>query len=706
VLKLKLSFCESLGRLSPFNIFNSVIFFLNPVRNIKMSVVSKEFDELAINTIRFLAVDGVQKANSGHPGMPMGCAPIGYVLYAKYMNYNPVNPQWYNRDRFILSAGHGSMLLYSLLHLTGFNVSLEDLKNFRQYGSITPGHPEYHLTPGVETTTGPLGQGFSNAVGMAIAQKYLSAKFNKDDIKIIDHFIYGICSDGDLMEGVSHETASLAGHLKLGNIIFFYDDNDISIDGSTDLAFTENVGKRFEAYNWHVQHIDDGNDIEAIENAIKSAQKDERPSIIVTRTHIGYGSPNRQDTAAVHGSPLGEEEVKLTKKNLGWPEDEKFFIPGEVKDFFEEINRNGEKKEEEWKKLFEKYREKYPGDAKLFVDLKNGNYGDEWKTKLPVFKDEGKKIATRAGSGKVLNAIASSLPSLIGGSADLAPSNNTMLKDFPVFSSQNYGGRNFHFGVREHGMASALNGMAIYGGVIPYGGTFLIFSDYLRPAIRLASLSGVKPIYVFTHDSIGLGEDGPTHQPVEHISSLRAIPKVVVIRPADVNETVYAWQYAIEHKGSPVALILTRQGLPVLDQDKYPSAENLLKGAYILKDVDNPELILMASGSEVSLALKTAEQLEKSGTKVRVASFPSWELFEQQSSEYKESVLPPGIKARVSVEAGVKHGWERYLGDYGEAVSIEKFGSSAPVDVVMEKYGFTPDNIISTARRVLKKLSN
>jgi transketolase len=541
---------------------------------------------------------------------------------------------------------------------------------------------------------------------MAIAQKYLSAKFNKDDIKIIDHFIYGICSDGDLMEGVSHETASLAGHLKLGNIIFFYDDNDISIDGSTDLAFTENVGKRFEAYNWHVQHIDDGNDIEAIENAIKNAQKDERPSIIITRTHIGYGSPNKQDTAAVHGSPLGEEEVKLTKKNLGWPEDEKFLIPEEVKNFFGGISSKGEKKEEEWEKLFERYREKYPEDAKLFVDLKNENYGDEWKTKLPVFKDEGKKIATRAGSGKVLNAIASSLPTLIGGSADLAPSNNTMLKDFPVFSSQNYGGRNFHFGVREHGMASTLNGMAIYGGVIPYGGTFLIFSDYLRPAIRLASLSGVKPIYVFTHDSIGLGEDGPTHQPVEQISSLRAIPKVVVIRPADVNETAYAWQYAIEHKGSPVALILTRQGLPVLDQDKYPSAKNLLKGAYILKDVDNPELILMASGSEVGLVLKTAEQLEESVAKVRVVSFPSWELFEQQSSEYKESILPSSIKARVSVEAGVKHGWEKYLGDYGEAVSIERFGSSAPVGIVMEKYGFTPDNIISTARKVLKKLSS
>ncbi len=669
-----------------------------------MPVVSKDFDELAINTIRFLAVDAVQKANSGHPGMPMGCAPIGYTLFAKDMNYNPSNPKWYNRDRFVLSAGHGSMLLYSLLHLSGYEVSMDDLKNFRQWGSITPGHPEYHLTPGVETTTGPLGQGFANAVGMAIAQKYLSAKFNKDELKIIDHYIYGICSDGDLMEGVSHEAASLAGHLKLGNIIFFYDDNHISIDGSTNLAFTENVGKRFEAYNWHVQHIEDGNDIEAIENSIKKAQKNERPSIIATRTHIGFGSPNKQDTAEAHGSPLGDEEVKLTKRNLGWPEDEKFLIPQKVKNFFDEIKMKGEEKEESWNKLFEKYKEKYPDEAKLFINLKNENYGEEWKSKLPVFKDESKKIATRAGSGKVLNSIASSLPGLIGGSADLAPSNNTMLKDYPVFSSQNYAGRNFHFGVREHGMASILNGMALYGGVIPYGGTFLIFSDYLRPAIRLASISGIRPIYVFTHDSIGLGEDGPTHQPVEHLASLRAIPKVVIIRPADVNETSYAWQFAIEHKGGPVALILTRQGLPVLDQEKYPSAKNLLKGAYILKDADSPQIILMATGSEVGITLKAAEKLETFGIKSRVVSFPSWEIFEQQSPEYKEKILPSKIKARVSVEAGVKLGWERYLGEFGEAISIEKFGSSSPGEINMEKYGFTPDNIKETAERVLAKI--
>lgn len=672
-----------------------------------MPIVSKKFDELAINTIRFLAVDAVQKANSGHPGMPMGCAPIAYALYSKFMNHNPSNPKWYNRDRFVLSAGHGSMLLYSMLHLTGYEVSMEDLKNFRQWGSITPGHPEYHLTPGVETTTGPLGQGFTNAIGMAIAQEYLSAMFNKDDLKLIDHYIYGICSDGDLMEGVSHEAASIAGHLKLRSLIFFYDDNEISIDGSTDLTFTEDVGKRFEAYNWHVQYIDEVNDIEALENAIDIAKKDNRPSIIVTKTHIGYGSPNKQDTAEAHGSPLGDDEIILTKKNLGWPENEKFLIPEEVQNFFDEVRRKGEEKEEDWNKLLQKYSDKYPDEAKLFIDLMNGNYDDEWKSKLPEFKDDGKKIATRAGSGKVLNAIASSLPSLIGGSADLAPSNNTMLKDYPVFSAENYSGRNFHFGVREHCMASILNGMALYGGVIPYGGTFLIFSDYARPAIRLGALSGIRPIYVFTHDSIGLGEDGPTHQPIEHLASLRAIPKVVVIRPADVNETAYAWQAAIEHKGSPVVLALTRQGLPVLDQAKYPSAKNLLKGAYILKESNGePELIIMASGSEVSISLNAAEKLESSGTKVRVVSFPSWELFEMQPSEYKNEILSPSVKARVSVEAGVKQGWEKYLGDFGEAVSIERFGASAPLNIIMQNYGFSADNVVEVAKNVLSKVNS
>jgi len=670
-----------------------------------MSTQSPKLDEAAINTIRFLSVDAVQKANSGHPGMPMGCAPIAYTLYSKYMKHNPSNPKWINRDRFVLSAGHGSMLLYSILHLCGYNVSLEDLKQFRQWGSITPGHPEYHLTPGVETSTGPLGQGISNAIGMAIAQAHLASIFNKDDIKIIDHFIYGICSDGDLMEGVSHETASIAGHLKLGKLIFFYDDNSITIDGSTSLAFSEDVGKRFEAYGWHVQHIEDVNNIDAIENAVIAAQKDDRPSLIVTKTHIAYGSPNKQDTSEAHGSPLGEDEIKLTKKKLGWPEDSSFLIPDEVTEFFKTVKENGAECEKEWQDLFKKYEEKYPGDAKLFKKYFSNDLGDEWKSKLPKFEDDGKKIATRAASGKVLNAIASSLPQLVGGSADLHPSTNTYLKDYGSLSSNNYSARTIHYGIREHGMASILNGMALYGGVIPFGATFLIFSDYLRPAIRLGALSGIRPIYVFTHDSIGLGEDGPTHQPVEHIASLRAIPKVVVIRPADANETAYAWRAAIEHEGSPVVIALTRQGLPVIDQNKFPSAEGLLRGAYILKDSEGKlDLILMATGSELSVTLKAAEELQAEGIKVRVVSFPSWELFEKQPEEYKKKVLPSSVAARVSVEAGVSQGWEKYIGTFGEAVSVEKFGASAPEKILMEKYGFTPKNICDAAKRVLQKI--
>ncbi len=670
-----------------------------------MTASLNNIDQLSINTVRFLAVDGVQKANSGHPGMPMACSPIAYLLYSKIMRHNPADPKWLNRDRFILSAGHGSMLLYSILHLCGYDVPLEQLQQFRQYGSITPGHPEFGLTPGVETTTGPLGQGFANSVGMAIANEYLANKFNKDDIKILDHFFYGICSDGDLMEGISHEAASLAGHLKLGRIIFFYDNNGITIDGSTSLAFTEDVGKRFEAYGWHVQHVDDVNNLDALESALKKAQLETtKPSIIVTKTHIGYGSPHKQDTAGVHGSPLGEEEVKLTKENLGWPVEPAFLIPDEVKEHFKSVKAKGLEEEQKWNKLFEQYKAKYPEDAKLLLDVMNGNFGDEWKSKLPVFKDEGKKIATRAASGKVLNAIAASLPTLIGGSADLEPSNNTYLKDYKNFSAENRGGRNFHFGIREHAMASILNGMAYYGGVIPYGGTFLVFSDYLRPAIRLASISKIRPIYVFTHDSIGLGEDGPTHQPVEHISSLRAIPRAIVIRPADANETAYAWQAAIEHNDAPVALILTRQGLTILDQEKYPSAKNLLKGAYVLRDSKgSPELILIATGSEVGVTLNAADKLEAEGIKVRVVSFPSWELFEQQPEEYKESVLPSSVKARVAVEAGVRHGWDKYTGQYGDVVSIERFGASAPLNVVMEKYGYTADNIAERARKVLGK---
>jgi transketolase len=666
----------------------------------------KDIHQLSINTIRFLAVDAVQKANSGHPGMPMGCAPIAYRLYTKFMKHNPANPKWLNRDRFILSAGHGSMLLYSILHLCGYKISMEDLKNFRQWGSITPGHPEFGLAPGVETTTGPLGQGFSNAIGMAIAQEYLGSLFNKDDIKILDHFIYGICSDGDLMEGISHEAASLAGHLKLDKLIFFYDDNGITIDGKTSLTFSEDIKKRFEAYNWQVLNVDDVNDLTQIDKAVEQAQKEKtKPTLIITKTHIGFGSPKKQDTSSAHGSPLGEDEVKASKKNLGWDENKYFYIPDEVEDHFNKLKSTFSNYENEWNKLFETYKKKYPADAEQFVKFFNNDFGDEWKNALPSFPKYGENVPTRNTSGSVINAIAKYLPTLIGGSADLEPSNNTYIKESEKFSAENRSGKNFHFGIREHGMGGILNGMALYGGVIPYGGTFLVFSDYMRPSIRLASLSGVRPIYIFTHDSVGLGEDGPTHQPIEHLASLRAIPKVIVIRPADANETVEAWKVAITHKESPVALALTRQKVPVLDRTKMSSAENLSKGAYVLIQSEKvPEVILMASGSEVSLAVDAFDLLQSEGISARVVSFPSWELFEAQSDEYKESVLPKSIKARISIEAGVKQGWEKYLGDYGEAISIEKFGASAPYEVILKEYGFTKEAVVQKAKSVINKL--
>ncbi|MBS4035424.1 MAG: transketolase [Ignavibacterium sp.] len=670
-----------------------------------MPSVQNDIDLLSINTIRTLSMDAVQKANSGHPGMPMGCAPIAYTLYAKVMKHNPVKPGWYNRDRFILSAGHGSMLLYSILHLCGYNVSMDELKNFRQWNSITPGHPEFGHTPGVETTTGPLGQGFANAIGMAIAQEYLASLFNKDDIKILDHFIYGICSDGDLMEGVSHEAASLAGHLKLGKIIFFYDDNGITIDGKTELAFSDDTKKRFEAYNWQVLNINDVNDLDQIMKAVKSAQSEiSKPTVIITKTHIGYGSPNKQDTASAHGSPLGEEEVKLSKKNLGWPEDKFFFVPNEVYNHFNGVKKCGAEAEEIWQKKFEEYKSKYPEDAKLFLQMMNSETGEEWVKHLPSFTNYDEKVATRSASGKVLNAIADYLPGLIGGSADLAPSNDTFLKKYKTFSPSDHSGRNFHFGIREHAMGSILNGMAMYGGVIPYGGTFLIFSDYLRPAIRLAALSKVKSIFVFTHDSIGLGEDGPTHQPIEQLASLRAIPNTLVLRPSDANETVEAWRTAINHKGGPVCIILTRQKLSVINRDKYSSDDGFKKGAYVVKDSDKPQLIFIASGSEVELALKSAEKLSEEKIAVRVVSFPSWELFESQTDDYKESVLPQAVKARVAIEAGVHQGWEKYIGNAGGVISINKFGASAPDKILFEQYGFTVENVINTSIRVLNKL--
>jgi transketolase len=666
----------------------------------------KDIQQLSINTIRFLAVDAVQKANSGHPGMPMGCAPIAYQLYTKFMKHNPANPGWLNRDRFILSVGHGSMLLYSILHLCGYKISLDDIKNFRQWKSITPGHPEFGLAPGVETTTGPLGQGFANAVGMAIAQEYLGSLFNKPDVKILDHFIYGICSDGDLMEGISHEAASLAGHLKLGKLIFFYDDNGITIDGKTSLAFSEDIKKRFEAYNWHVLNIDDVNDLSQIDNVVDQAQKEmNKPSLIITKTHIGFGSPNKHDTSSAHGSSLGEDEVKLTKKNLGWDENKFFFIPDEVTNHFNKMKSTFSTYESQWNKLFETYKKKYPADAERFVKIFNNDFGDEWKNALPSFTKYDENVPTRNASGSVINAIAKHLPTLIGGSADLEPSNNTYIKDSTKFSAENKSGRNFHFGIREHGMGGILNGMALYGGVIPYGGTFMVFSDYMRPSIRLASLSGVRPIYVFTHDSVGLGEDGPTHQPIEHLASLRAIPKVVVIRPADANETVEAWKYAINHKSSPVALALTRQKVPVLDRTKMTSAENLAKGAYVLVQSEKtPEVILMASGSEVSLAVEAFYSLQSEGINASVVSFPSWELFESQSEEYKLSVLPKSVKARISIEAGIKQGWEKYLGEYGEAISIEKFGASAPYEIIFKEYGFTKEAVVQKAKDILAKL--
>jgi transketolase len=668
----------------------------------------KDISQLSINTIRSLAIDAIQKANSGHPGMPMGCAPIAYRLYLKYMRHNPANPGWINRDRFILSAGHGSMLLYSILHLCGYKISLDDIKNFRQWKSITAGHPEFGLAPGVETTTGPLGQGFANAVGMAIAQEYLGSIFNKDDIKILDHFIYGICSDGDLMEGISHEAASIAGHLKLGKLIFFYDNNGITIDGRTNLAISENIKQRFESYGWQVLSVEDVNDLNQIDQAVESAKKEKKkPSLIITKTHIGFGSPNKHDSASSHGSPLGEEEVKLTKKNLDWPEDKYFYIPSEVSDHFGRLKDEFKNYENEWNNLFDTYKKKYPSEAERLLKYFNNDFGGDWMDALPSFEKYSEKIATRSASGKVLNAISSKLPTLIGGSADLSESNNTLINGQSVFSAENYSGRNIHFGIREHAMAGIVNGIALYGGVIPYCGTFLIFSDYMRPSIRLAALMKLKPIYVFTHDSIGLGEDGPTHQPIEQLTALRVIPGMIVIRPADANETAEAWKCALVHKGSPVALILTRQKVPVLDRKKFSSADNLSKGAYILAESENePEIIFMASGSEVALAIEVFNNLKNEGISARVVSFPSWELFDSQTDEYKKSVLPSSIKARISIEAGIKQGWEKYLGEHGEAISIEKFGASAPYELLFKEYGFTVEAVIKKVKNLLVKLQS
>ncbi len=649
-------------------------------------------------------MDAVQKAKSGHPGMPMGAAPMAYVLWTRHLKHNPNNPRWFNRDRFVLSAGHGCMLLYSLLHLTGYDLSLDEIKSFRQWGSKTPGHPEYGHTPGVEATTGPLGQGFANGVGMAIAQRYLAARYNQPNFGIINYSIYGIVSDGDLMEGVASEAASLAGHLKLGNLIYLYDDNEISIDGSTDLAFTEDVIKRFEAYGWHVSSVEDGNDLDAIDEAIRAASEDEaeRPSLIRVRTHIAFGSPNKQDTAEAHGSPLGEEEVKLTKQCFGWDPEKHFYIPDEVQSHMLKTKEQGKKWESLWHTQFERYEKHHANLATELKNVWNKNYGEEWKKAIPTFGLDAGAMATREASGKVLNAIAPHLPSLIGGSADLTPSNNTYLKDFGEFQYGSYTGRNLRFGVREHSMGSLLNGIALTDGMIPYGGTFLLFSEYMRPPIRLAAIMGIRPIYVYTHDSIGLGEDGPTHQPIEQLASLRSIPNITVIRPADANEVAVAWRVAIEHTTGPVAMALTRQKVPLIDRTAYASAENLTKGAYVLAEYGSvPEIILIGTGSEVQHVIGAYEQLISEGVNVRVVSMPSWELFERQPKEYRESVFPPSVKKRLAVEAGSPMGWHKYVGDAGAVLGVTTFGHSAPVDVVMKQYGFSAENVLKKAREML-----
>jgi transketolase len=646
----------------------------------------------AINTLRFLSADAVQKANSGHPGLPMGTAAIAYTIWTRHMRHNPRNPKWIGRDRFVLSGGHGSMLLYSLLHLTGYDLPLDQLKNFRQWGSLTPGHPEYGLTPGVEVTTGPLGQGFANGVGMAIAAAHLAATFNQRGHEIIDPFIYAIVTDGDLMEGVASEAASLAGHLSLGRLIYIYDDNHISIDGSTDLAFTEDRAMRFKAYGWHVQRVEDGNDVEAIDKAIQEAKAEPRPSIIMCRTTIGYGAPKKQGTQKAHGEPLGDEELDAAKDNLGWPKEPRFLIPGDVLEFYHQAIEKGRELEYDWKMRFDAYKRLYPALGSELQRRLDGKLPADWQSLLPKFPADPKGMGTRVASGKTINAIAAKLPELIGGSADLAPSNNTKIDDSPAFQKESPQGRNFHFGVREHAMGSILNGMSVFGGVIPYGATFLVFADYMRPAIRLAALSHYPSIFIFTHDSVGLGEDGPTHQPIEHLTTLRMIPNLVVIRPADANETAAAWRVAIERRHGPTVISLTRQNVPTLE-----TSAPVEKGAYVLKDFGEPEIILMASGSEVGLILESAQKLADAGKGVRVVSFPSWELFEKQDEAYRDSVLPKNIQKRLAVEAGAGLGWERYA---KSVICIDHYGASAPAKIIFEQFGFTVENVVAKAKEL------
>jgi len=661
-----------------------------------------ELDELCVQTIRFLAADAVQKANSGHPGMPMGMAPAAYVLWNRHLRCNPANPRWPNRDRFVLSAGHGSMLLYCLLYLSGYDLSLDEIRNFRQWAGKTPGHPEYEPDYGVEVTTGPLGQGISNAVGMAIAQKYLASFFNRDEFPIIDHKVYVIAGDGCLEEGVSSEASSLAGHLGLNNLIIIYDDNHITIDGDTALAFTEDVAKRYKAYGWNVLVVDgDGNDMEAFEKALKKAKREKnRPSIIKLRTHIAYGSPNLQDSEKAHGSPLGEDEIRLMKQNFGWDPNKSFHVPDEVLAHTRIAVDKGKKAEASWNRKFRKYAQAFPELAQQFSDAVEGKLPVNLEELLPKFEAAG-SVATRKASQKVLDALMPNLPLILGGSADLTPSNNTQWAGAKNFQRDAFDGRYIHYGVREHAMAAIMNGISVSGLVRAFGGTFLVFSDYMRPAVRVAALSKYPTIFVYTHDSIGLGEDGPTHQPVEQLASLRAMPNLLVIRPADANETAQAWKFALEYKDGPTALLLTRQGLPVLDQSKYASAQNLSKGAYVLLASERPDVLLLATGSEVSLALQAADKLAAEGINSQVVSMPCWELFEKQDRDYKNAVLPPNVKARVAVEAGVEQGWSKWLGDNGVFVGMSSFGASAPAKVCFEKFGITTENVLQAARKVL-----
>ncbi|NPA90260.1 MAG: transketolase [Chloroflexi bacterium] len=666
---------------------------------------SMDIDQLCVNALRVLTIDAIERAKSGHPGMPLGAADMAYVLWTRFLKHNPRDPRWPNRDRFILSAGHGSMLLYALLHLTGYDLPLEELKRFRQWGSRTPGHPEYDPDLGVEMTTGPLGQGFATGVGMAIAERWLRHYFNRPGFPLVDHYVYAIVSDGDLMEGISHEAASFAGHQRLGRLIYLYDDNHISIDGPTSLAFTEDVAARFEAYGWHVQKVD-GHDREAVAQAIARAREvQDKPSLIMARTHIGYGSPHKQDTAEVHGAPLGPEEARLTKERLGWPPDKEFFVPERVYEHMRQAITRGEAWEKEWQQMWEKYRATYPELAAQFEQFLKRELPPDWDADMPVF-EPGQQLATRKASGKVLNAIAPRVLNLVSGSADLTPSNQTYLHGYGDLSPEQPTARNIHYGVREHAMAAAINGMVLHGGLIPYGGTFLVFSDYLRPSLRLAALMKIPSIFVFTHDSLWLGEDGPTHQPVEHIPSLRAMPNLTVIRPSDATEVVEAWRYILTHQDEgPMALLLTRQGVPVLDRSVLASAAGLHRGAYVLAEAEGgaPRLLLLATGSEVHLALGARDVLQQRGIPTRVVAMPSWEIFERQPQSYREEVLPPEVTARLAVEAAMPLGWERYVGTQGDVIGVEQFGASAPYKVLMEHFGFTVENIVARAEALLSR---